>query len=318
MAHIIGDRCRETSTTIGTGTYSLAGAVLGFQDFDTLAATNDLVFYFAAMGADWEVGRGTFTSGSPDTLARTTIYASSNGGAAVSWAAGIKEITGTIPARFMELLNTIEIAVASATTCDIGAVNGSHIEITGVTAITSFGIQAHKRRYVRFSGALLLTHNATSLILPGGVNIVTAPGDTAVFVSDGSGNWRCWNYTEKGAAFKAGSFTRDMTTASGSQAITGVGFKPRAVIFFAVENGAPSMSVGMVDLSLNQNAVADANTVSTDTYANVASAAIYAQDAAAASYSGAISSLDADGFTVSWTRTSTPSGTLTVNYLAIR
>jgi len=47
---------------------------------------------------------------------------------------------------------------------------------------------------VQFSGALTLTHNATSLILPGGASITTAAGDVAYFVSLGSGNWRCTGY----------------------------------------------------------------------------------------------------------------------------
>ena len=49
-------------------------------------------------------------------------------------------------------------------------------------------------RVVQFSGALTLTHNATSLILPGGASITTAAGDVAYFVSLGSGNWRCTGY----------------------------------------------------------------------------------------------------------------------------
>lgn len=98
MSHIFGDRVRETSTTTGTGTYSLAGPVTGFQDFDAVCADSDTIFYFVELGADWEVGKGTFTSGSPDTLARTTILASSNAGSAVNWPAGVKNICGDVPA----------------------------------------------------------------------------------------------------------------------------------------------------------------------------------------------------------------------------
>lgn len=49
-------------------------------------------------------------------------------------------------------------------------------------------------REVTFSGALTLTHNAASLILPGGANIVTAAGDCATFLSLGAGKWRCIKY----------------------------------------------------------------------------------------------------------------------------
>lgn len=85
--------------------------------------------------------------------------------------------------------------IASATTCDIGAATGNFVHITGTTTITGLGtVQAGTHRMVRFAGALILTHNATSLILPGGANITTAAGDTAIFVSEGSGNWRCILY----------------------------------------------------------------------------------------------------------------------------
>jgi hypothetical protein len=68
------------------------------------------------------------------------------------------------------------------------------VNVTGTTAITSFGTVANSRKLVRFTATLTLTHNATSLILPGGANITTAAGDVAEFVSDGSGNWRCVGY----------------------------------------------------------------------------------------------------------------------------
>jgi hypothetical protein len=82
--------------------------------------------------------------------------------------------------------------IASATTTDIGASDSNYISITGTTTITGLGtIAAGALRYVTFAGALTFTHNATSLILPGGANITTAAGDSAVLVSLGSGNWKC-------------------------------------------------------------------------------------------------------------------------------
>lgn len=84
--------------------------------------------------------------------------------------------------------------VASAATCNIGAAATPVVRITGATTVTSFGGVADTRKYVYFSGALTLTHNATSLILPGSINITTVAGDTALFISDASGNWRCFHY----------------------------------------------------------------------------------------------------------------------------
>lgn len=83
-----------------------------------------------------------------------------------------------------------EETVASATTTDIGAATSLNVSITGTTTITGLGtVAAGTHRYCRFTGALTLTHNATSLILPGGANITTAAGDRMLAESLGSGNW---------------------------------------------------------------------------------------------------------------------------------
>ena len=87
--------------------------------------------------------------------------------------------------------------IASATTTDIGAAVGNFVDVTGTTTITGLGtVQAGTRRWVRFTGILTLTHNATSLILPGAANITTAANDRACFVSLGSGNWLCLDYVK--------------------------------------------------------------------------------------------------------------------------
>lgn len=92
------------------------------------------------------------------------------------------------------LIGAAETAIASAATCDIGAAGSLFLAVTGTTAITSFGTAANRLRFLRFTGALTLTHDAAALILPGGANLVTAADDTAIFTSDGSGNWRCRVY----------------------------------------------------------------------------------------------------------------------------
>jgi microcystin-dependent protein len=85
--------------------------------------------------------------------------------------------------------------IASASTTDLGAVAGLFHDITGTTTITGFGtVRAGIWKVLKFEGALTLTHNATSLILPGGGDITTADGDIGIFTSEGSGNWRCLHY----------------------------------------------------------------------------------------------------------------------------
>ncbi|MBP2303416.1 SPRY domain-containing protein [Azospirillum picis] len=92
-------------------------------------------------------------------------------------------------------INETAVTLASAATTDIGTAAGNAVRITGTATITALGTaQSGSRRYVTFSAALTLTHNAASLILPGGASIVTAAGDTAEFESLGSGSWRCVSY----------------------------------------------------------------------------------------------------------------------------
>lgn len=104
--------------------------------------------------------------------------------------------------RYMLARDTI----ASATTCDLGSKDSQSLSVTGTTTITGLGtVSEGIRKKVFFAGALTLTHNATSLILPGGASITTAAGDTAEFESEGSGNWRCLWYTRaSGAAVVSG------------------------------------------------------------------------------------------------------------------
>lgn len=87
-----------------------------------------------------------------------------------------------------------EVTVASATTCNILGALSDFIAISGTTTITSLGTGTNRRKFVRFTGALTLTHDSTSLILPGAANITTAAGDTMIVESDASNNVRVLAY----------------------------------------------------------------------------------------------------------------------------
>ena len=99
MALVLKDRVKETTTTTGTGTYTLAGAVGGFEAFSEVGDGNT-TYYACTDGTDFEVGIGTYTA-SGTTLARTTILQSSNSDNAVSWTAGTRTIFCTLPAEKM-------------------------------------------------------------------------------------------------------------------------------------------------------------------------------------------------------------------------
>jgi hypothetical protein len=102
----------------------------------------------------------------------------------------------TIQSVVRKYLATKGADIASAATVDLSAATGNYVHVTGTTTITALGtVSAGMRFMLVFDGALTLTHNATSLILPGAANITTAVGDRAEVVSLGSGNWRCLWYT---------------------------------------------------------------------------------------------------------------------------
>lgn len=91
--------------------------------------------------------------------------------------------------------------IASAATVNLAAATGNYIHVTGTTPITAFGtVNAGVPFMIVFDGELTLTHNATSLILPGGANITTATGDSLIAVSEGSGNWKVISYSKTSGA----------------------------------------------------------------------------------------------------------------------
>jgi hypothetical protein len=96
----VADRVKETSTTTGTGTLNLDGAVSKFVGFVAAIGTGNPCYYSIVhqSAAEWEVGIGTVTDATPDTLSRTTVLASSNAGALVSLSAGSKDVFVTVPA----------------------------------------------------------------------------------------------------------------------------------------------------------------------------------------------------------------------------
>ena len=100
MALALADRVKETSTTTGTGTINLAGAVEGFQTFVAGVGNGNTTFYAIqdSGGTAWEGGIGTITDASPDTLARTTVISSTNSDNAISLSSGTHTVFGTYPA----------------------------------------------------------------------------------------------------------------------------------------------------------------------------------------------------------------------------
>ena len=160
MAFAIADRVQETTTTQGTGTVVLAGAVTGYQSFAVIGNTNTTYYTIADQaGANWEVGIGTYYSGNV-SLARTTVLASSNSNAAVNFGIGTKAVFVTYPAE-----RAIYADSSNLTTVTNFA--SGNVNITGGTISGA-----------NFTGlGTMSTQNANSVTITGGtINTVSHTG----------------------------------------------------------------------------------------------------------------------------------------------
>lgn len=168
MPLVLEDRVREQSTTIGTGTFTLTGAVIGYQTFSSAIGNGNTCYYTISNPGttEWEVGIGTVSAGQ---LARTTILSSSNAGALVTFTGGTKDVFVTYPSEKAVYLD------ASGNVSALGNVNsgtwqGTAITVPyGGTGATSFT-----------NGALIRGNGTSALSAASAADIVAAIGSTAV------------------------------------------------------------------------------------------------------------------------------------------
>jgi hypothetical protein len=145
MALVINDRVKETSTTTGTGTINLAGAETGYEGFVAGIGTGNTTYYAIELNSagEWEVGIGTVTDATPDTLSRDTIISSSNSDAAVNFSAGTKNVFCTLPAKrtVSPVMTATGFVVTHASTLDEdqtldSGVLAGPVTITGTQTVT--------------------------------------------------------------------------------------------------------------------------------------------------------------------------------------
>ena len=145
MAFVLNDRVKETTTSTGTGTINLAGAADTFETFVAGIGTPNTCFYCIShqTANEFEVGIGTVTDASPDTLSRDTIISSSNSDSAVNLSAGTKDVFCTYPASrapSASMLATTYVTTHNSTlsddqTIDSGVLAGP-VTVTGTQTIT--------------------------------------------------------------------------------------------------------------------------------------------------------------------------------------
>src|SRR6056300_202917 len=157
MALVVNDRVKETSTTTGTGTFSLAGASLGFETFVAgIGNTNTTYYSIVNENGEFEVGIGTVTDAATDTLSRDTILSSSNSDAAVNFSAGTKDVFCTLPASKSVILDSSGNIVAN---------NGSNLTNLNADNLTSGTVPDARfpATLPAISGANLTNLNATNV-----------------------------------------------------------------------------------------------------------------------------------------------------------
>jgi hypothetical protein len=141
---------------------------------------------------------------------------------------------GAFIKQISDIVQGPTVTLASAATVNIGFAGSLNVAITGTTTITAFDMYAEGAlRYVTFSGAMLLTHNAAVLVLPGALNITTVSGDVGIFKSNGSGKWTCM-------VFQRGANT--LSPAQVTTALNGATCSPARVLLSDGSAAAPSLS----------------------------------------------------------------------------
>ena len=138
MPLVVKDRVQESTTTTGTGTITLAGAVSGFQSFSAIGNANT-TYYAIVGGTQWEVGLGTYTS-SGTTLSRDTVLASSTG-SKINFSAGTKNVFVTYPADesvYQDATNTAyapQFAASNGLNLNNATIGTSYTFPTGYNAV---------------------------------------------------------------------------------------------------------------------------------------------------------------------------------------
>ena len=175
MSLVIADRVLETASSPGTGTVTLLGAVTGYQSFASAIGNTNTTYYTIAdqSGSNWECGLGTVTTGSPNTLARTTVLASSNSGSLVNFASGTQNVFVTYPAEKSVYLNASG-NVSALGTVSSGTWNATTIGVpyggTGQTTFTT-GYILYGNGTSGLSTSSNMTFNGTSLTLANDASI---------------------------------------------------------------------------------------------------------------------------------------------------
>jgi len=145
---------------------------------------------------------------------------------------------------------------------------------------------------------------------------IATGSDGQVLTSTGAGSPPAFETISR-LVSETGSFTRDISTATGSQAITGVGFQPTALIMFVGGGGAGKASWGMASSDASEVCVSHYHNVTADSFEHWGNL-IRIEHGSGVNYQGNLTSFDADGFTIAWTKNGSPTGTVGCKFIAFK
>ncbi len=293
MAFVLQDRVKETTSTVGTGTFTLGGTSTGFVPFSVIGNGNE-TYYTAVDNAtgEWEVGIGTYNVG---TLTRDTVLASSSSGSKVPFAAGSKDVFVAYPAEKAVTLDTAQTlsnkTLANAnlgTPTAVVLTNGTGLPLTtGVTGTLPVGNGGTGATtltgYVKASGTSaftavasipagdisglgsMATQNANNVAITGGaINgtpIGGATASTAEFTSVTAGSIAATSISSDVAILSTASVGGLTVTSASVDAINVLGGTINGTAIGGVSPSTGAFTQVTVDnLDINGNTIASTNT----------------------------------------------------------
>lgn len=256
MTLIRADRVLEVTATTGVGAYALAGTEAGYQAFAAVCSSSDTIECVVTDDINWEAGLYTFTPGS---LARTSIYASSNGGSAVNWGAGNKTIFNDIPAHFFA--NPIPTVMNPVLTGDVTSPGGS-TAATLATVNASPGAYTNASVTVNAKGLVTVATSGTAPVtsVSGTTNRITSTGGATPVIDISA------SYVGQASLTTLGTITTGVWNAG---AVTSSGGVQGTQLTSTVATGTAPLVVASTTLVANLHAATADSATTVTTNANL-------------------------------------------------
>lgn len=261
MALVVADRVKETTTTTGTGAISLGGAEANFIAFSSALSDGDTTYYAIIDNVNqaYEVGLGTYTA-SGNTLARTTVLASSNSGSAVNFSAGSKDVFINYPAGKSVYLDASDQLVingtaVTSTPAEINLLDGSSAGTIVNSKAVVYGASGEVNATTLQVAGTSITATAAELNYSSGV---TSAIQTQIDSKNALPILKGANYTASAGEFviaTAGSITITLpaSPSAGNTVTVKDGTGAAATTTFTVGRNGENIASSATDLTFDKN-----------------------------------------------------------------